>query len=239
MQAPAPAIIIKRALLVIALLVALLYGFGFIKKKQRVSELVNESQTLATDSSFFHQFYPEDARKTLIRAIGLIAAANELGMTPGTFIDRTLGIEKEFLSSTLERDEDPRQILIRKTLASNYDNFRKLGYTADFHTLAEMREGKLPAIPSGPMAGRMAEVGTIIDPALSPGLEKVVANLRIRPPGEEGTPPNDVEIAAAKQLAEELTYAGIIETTSRDRIIRQIALPRPEVPAADGASPEN
>lgn len=239
MQAPDPATIIKRAILVIALLVALLYGFGFIKKRQRLNALVSESQTLATDSSFFHQFYQDDARKTLIRAIGLIAAANELGMTPATFIDRTLGFEKEFLTSTVERDEDPRQILIRKTLASNYDNFRKLGYTADFHTLAEMREGKLPAIPSGPMTGRMAVVEPIIDPALSPGLEKVVANLQIRPPAEDGEQRSDVEIATAKQLVDELTYAGIIEATARDRIIGEITSPKPEKPADDAATSEN
>jgi len=238
MQLPDPASIVKRAILVIVLLVALLYGFGFIKKKQRINALVTESQILATDSSFFHQFYPEDARKTLISAIGLIAAANELGMTPATFIDRTLGYEKEFLSSTVNRDETPRQQLIRKTLASNYDNFRKMGYTADFHTLTEMREGRMPAIPSGPMAGRMADVGTIIDPALSPGLDKVVANLRIRPPSEDETQPSDVEIAAAKQLAEELTNAGVIETTARDRIFKEITLTQSGLPDEGDASEE-
>jgi hypothetical protein len=239
MQAPAPATIVKRAILVIALLVSILYGFGFIKKKQRLNALITESQTLATDSSFFHQFYQEDARKTLVRAVGLIAAANELGMTPATFIDRTLGYEKEFLTSTVDRDEDPRQILIRKTLASNYDNFRKLGYTADFHTLAQMSEGKLPAIPSGPMAGSMAVVVPIIDPALLPGLEKVVANLQIRPPAEDGEQRSDVEIAASKKLVEELTYAGIIETKARDRIIGEITSTKPEKPADDAATSEN
>lgn len=228
MNAPNPATIITRAVLILGVIIALLYGSGYLKKKQRINALVKESQALASDSSFFHQFYPEDSRKTLVRAIGLIAEANEFGIPPNAFIDRTLGIEKPFFNNDREKEEEPRQKLIRRTLASNYDNFRKLGYDANPQTLAAMREGKLPTIPSGPMANSKAEVGTIIDPALSPGLEKIVANLQIRPPSEEKARPSDVEIAAAKRLANDLAISGVIESTVRDRLIRDLSVPEPE-----------
>lgn len=228
MNLPSPATLVTRFALILGLIIALLYGYGYLKKKQRISALVTEAQTLATDSSFFHQFYPEDSRKTLVRSIGLIAAANELGMPPSSFIDRILGLEKSVFDSDEETEIDPRQKLIRRTLASNYDNFRKLGYVANPQTLADLREGRLPAIPSGPMARSKAEVGTIIDPALSPGLEKIVANLQIRPPREENAPPSDVEIAAAKRLANDLAGAGVIESAVRDRLIRDLTPPAKE-----------
>jgi hypothetical protein len=227
MHAPSPATIAVRAVVIIGVIIALLFGFGFIKKKQRLGDLVRESRTLASDSSFFQQFYQDDARKTLVRAIGLIAAANELGMPPDIFIDRTLGFEAEFFDSGREREESPRQLLVRRTLAANYDHFLKLGYQADFRTLADMREGVLPPIMAGPSAGKTPVITTIIDPALAPGLEKVVANYQIRPPLAEGenSGPDEVETAVAKQLANDLAHAGVIEPAARDRIQQELSKP--------------
>ena len=71
-----------------------------------------------------------------------------------------------------------------------------------------------------------AQVRTIIDAALSPGLDRVVANLEIRPPRKPGSAMNDVEIAAAKQLAKVLSDAGVIETAAADRIIESLT-PKP------------
>jgi hypothetical protein len=181
-------------------------------------------QSITSDSSFFQQFYPEAARKSLVRAIGLIAEGKTLGMSPDTAIDRGLGIKEKFFENELEDYEIPvREKIIRTTLRSNYENFLKLGYMPDFHTIASMKEGELPPIPAGPHSGRRAEIGSLIDPSLSPGLEKVIANLEIRPPNPDGHKPTVIEIAAAKQLARDLSDARIIEESVRDKILEGLS----------------
>ena len=86
-----------------------------------------------------------------------------------------------------------------------------------------MREGKLPFIPDGPLAGKTPMIATLIDPAISPGIDKVIANLEIRPPQTEIHAPTDIEIAAAKQLTRDLADAKIIEEPVRDKIIAKLS----------------
>ena len=224
MEAPSPRYILTRAAFIIAAMVAVLFVWGFIKKKQRQSAISAELQSIASDSSFFQQFYPEAARKSLVRAIGLIAEAKTLGMSPDAAIDRGLGIKEKFFENELEEYDTPvREKIIRTNLRSNYENFLKLGYQPDFHTIAAMKEGELPPIPSGPHSGRKAEIGNLIDPAIFPGLEKVIANLEIRPPSPDGHKPTVIEIAAAKQLARDLSDARIIEEPVRDKILEGLS----------------
>jgi hypothetical protein len=228
MQAPSPRYILTRAAFVIALLVALLFAYGFIKKRQRLAAITAGLQSLTSDSSFFQQFYAEDARKSLVRAIGLIAEANQLGMPPDKAIDRGLGIKPKFFENDAAENEAPvREKIIRNCLRGNYENFLKLGYSADFHTLDAMRRGELPPIPAGPHSGRKPEIANLIQPALSPGMEKVVANLEIRPPAEDGGKATDIGIAAAKQLARDLADAWIIEESVRERILEGLSKPAP------------
>jgi hypothetical protein len=224
MEAPSPRYILTRAAFIIAAMVAVLFVWGFIKKKQRQSAITAELQSITSDSSFFQQFYPEAARKSLVRAIGLIAEANTLGLTPDTAIDRGLGIKEKFFENELEEYDIPvREKIIRTSLRSNYENFLKLGFKADFQTIAAMKEGELPAIPSGPQAGRKPEIANLIDPAISQGMEKVIANLEIRPPNPDNHKPTVIEIASAKQLARDLSDARIIEESVRDRILEGLS----------------
>ncbi len=228
MEAPSPRYILTRAAAIIALIVAGLFALGFVKKKQRQAAIARELQSITSDSSFFQQFYPEDARKSLIRAIGLIAEADSLGVPPDQAIDRGLGIKTKFL--TTDSDEDPppvRETIIRSTLRSNYENFLKLGYTPDFHTLQSMKQGELPGIPTGPHAGRKPEIHNLIPSEVSPGMEKVIANLEIRPPQADAQKPTDIQTAAAKRLARDLADAGIIEEAVRDRIVAGLSQPAP------------
>ncbi len=228
MEAPSPRYIISRAAFLVALLVVVLYGYSFIKKHQRKSAIFSELQSITSDSSFFQQFYAEDARKSLARAIGLIADATTLGVEPNTTIDRGLGIKPKFFENEYDQfDTPPREEIIRTCLRGNYENFLKLGYTADFHTLDTLKSGIFPPIPSGPQKGRKPEIANLIPPALSPGLEKVIANLEIRPPQTEAHRPTDIEIASAKQLARDLASAQIIEDTVRDRIVASLGTPAP------------
>lgn len=224
MEAPSPRYILTRAAFLIGAVVAVLFVWGFIKKKQRQGAITAELQSITSDSSFFQQFYPEDARKSLVRAIGLIAEANTLGLSPDTAIDRGLGIKEKFFENELEEYEIPaREKIIRTSLRSNYENFLKLGFKADFQTIATMKAGELPAIPAGPQAGRKPEIANLIDPAISPGMEKVIANLEIRPPNPDNHKPTVIEIASAKQLARDLADARIIEEAVRDRILEGLS----------------
>lgn len=228
MEAPSPRYIITRALFLLATVVVVLSCLSFYKKKQRQSAILADLKSLSSDSSYFQQFYAEDAQKSLIRAVALIAEANELGIPPESSIDRALGIEtKTFFSEEKPAEPTYRQQIVRTNLRANYENFLKLGYTADFHTLATMKEGALPAIPSGPEAGKKPVVGTFISATLSPGIEKVIANLEIRPPQADSRTLTDLEIASAKQLAYSLSDAKLIEEPIRDKIITALSKPVP------------
>ncbi len=210
--------ILSRTIMVILLVVLGLYGYGYVKKLQRQSSIVSELKSLSSESSFFRQFSYADAKKSLVRATGLIAEAKKLGLEPATTIDRSLGIEKKYFASDDDREPNSRDQLIRSTLRANYENFRKLGYTPDFHTLESFAAGDLPPIPSGSHKGGRAEVGTIISSALSPGLETVLANLEIRPVRDRSIPMTDVEAAIARKLADDLKSAGVIEAEALKRI---------------------
>jgi hypothetical protein len=228
MEAPSPRYILTRAAALITLLVVVLFAFSYVKKYQRRNAIVADLQSITSDSSFFQQFYEADARKSLIRAIGLIAEANTLGMSPDKAIDRGMGIEAKFFENEMEEYDIPaREKIIRASLRGNYENFLKLGYQADFHTIAAMKNGELPPLPSGPQMGRKAEIGHLISPTISPGMEKVIANLEIRPPLSEDEKPTVIQIAAAKQLARDLSDARIIEEPIRDQIIAELSKTAP------------
>lgn len=220
MEAPSPSYILTRAVFFVALLVAVVCGYSFVKKKQREAAITAELESITSDSSFFQQFYAEDARKSLVRAIGLIAEANALGIPPDVTITRGMGIKPVFFANDAKHEEPPpRQKIIRTCLRANYENFLKLGYQPDFHTLAAMKNGELPPIPAGPQFGQKPVIANLISPAISPGMEKVIANLELRPPQTEPQPPTAIEIAAAKQLAYDLSEARLIEEPTRDRIL--------------------
>lgn len=227
MEAPSPSYIITRALFVIGIIVALLTGWSYVKKKQRQKAIFIELQSITSDSSFFQQFYEEDARKALARAIGLIAEASVLGATPDTTIDRGMGLKEKFFEGGPDLDDEPIRIrIIRAALRGNYENFLKLGYTPDFHTISALKSGDLPPIPSGPHAGRKPQIHTLISKEISPGMEKVIANLEIRPPQTEERQLTAIEVAAAKQLARDLSDARIIEEGVRDRILEGLDGPK-------------
>ena len=221
--------ILTRALTAVVLIIGILYGVGMFKKKQRNDAIIVELKSVCSDSSFFRQFHAEDARKALVRGVGLIAEAKQLGIDPDKVIDSGLGIKDKYFAMDEDEEVAPiRESIIRSSLRSNYENFLKLGYTSDFHTLKGMKSGELPPVRTGPSAGSRADIGTIIDPKLSPGLDRVIANLEIRPPKKPGTPMNDVEISTAKKLAQNLYEAGVIEKLSADRIIESLTPKLPE-----------
>nr|MCU0780433.1 hypothetical protein [Akkermansiaceae bacterium] len=91
--------------------------------------------------------------------------------------------------------------------------------------------GVLPPIPSGPHRGQRPELVMLIPPELSPGIDRVMANLEIRPPRDGVAPRTDTEIALARQLAHDLAMAGVIEDAALERILAGLA---EAAPAPDG-----
>ncbi len=216
-------LIITRTIFVIVLIVAGLYALSYFKKKGRQDDIVEELKSLSSESSFFGQFTGVEARRTMVRAVGLIAEANNLGLAPEETIERGLGLEKATFEMDSKDDKaTERQKLIRKTLRLNYENFRKLGYKADFQTLESMRMGELPTIQDGARAGKKAVVGVVIDERLSPGMDCVLANLEIRPAEEVRGVTTDVEIAAARALVVDLATANVIDRVAEQRILKDL-----------------
>ena len=226
-----PRVILVRAVYLILAIVVALYGLSVFKKIQRRGEVVTQLRAIASESSYFHQFYAEDARKALVRAVGLLAEAKALGLEPSATLDRALGLEKGMLDEKDPKESaDPKVLLVFDSLHANFVNLEKLGYGTDLQTVRALKSGELPPLPAGPHAGRRAEILPVIDPALSPGLEKVLANLSIRPPGRGDAPRSDVETAAAKQLAGRLAAAGVIEHDVSERIAEALTAPDNEEP---------
>lgn len=226
MEFPGLRYIFTRAIFLILAVIAGIHGLDFAKKLQRRATVTRELKALTSDSSFFQQFYAEDARKSLVRAVGLVAEATTLGVSADDAINRGLGIKTEFFKNEYEEEEPPvREKIIRTCLRSNFDNILKLGYPLDKATVASMKSGELPPIPAGPQQGTLPHIVNLIPPTLSPGMEKVIANWEIRPPRGEDVKPTDVEIAAAKELAKDLALAGIIEESVSQHILNGLGKP--------------
>ncbi len=219
--------IILRAVTLVILLVALFFGYQHYVKKQRKAVVVAELSHICGESAFYRQFTAADAHKTLLRAIGLIAEAESLGMGVDEAIKGGLGIETGWFAEAPKPEDLPiRQLIVRDSLRANYDNFIKLGYTPVFDVFDPMKDGDLVPIPDGPFSGRKPVVRTLIPEQASPGIEKVIANLELAPPGTDEAPMTDLQIAAAKQLARDLTHARLIEESVAERITAYLTPPQ-------------
>ena len=174
------------------------------------------------DSVDYHQFYAADANRTLLRAMHLIHQAEQRGQDPSEFLNKVLGVPGD---SWFERSENVRSLpsrtesLADETLRANYEHCRKLGLLDNADALDDLADGELPVICTGPATGQRVVISTVIDPELSPGIEKVLANLEITPPKEPSLNLGDVEIAAARRLARDLQNAGVIEQQALKRIL--------------------
>lgn len=228
MEQPNIRIILVRSAYLVGGLIVFLYVFGLYKKWNRQSDVIAALRQVTGDSSYFHQFSEDEARKTLIRALGLVAEAATLGIEPDKAIDKALGLGGEWFKNELAEDDTPQNLrIIRSSLRANYDNLLKLGFKPDYATFSALKNGDLPGIPSGSFAGRKPEIRTLIPAEISPGIEKVIANLQIVPPDSSSTKLSDIQIAAAKQLAKDLYYAQLIEEKTSIRIEKALSEPEP------------
>lgn len=206
-----------RQLLMGAILLALaLVGYKFYKRHSDKNELIASMRTDVSEASFYRSLSEEEAKRTFLRGIARIERATKLGMEPEAFFDRVFD-RKEKKSSGYDDDAGypVREKLVRVTLLRGYQHARQLGL---LEFLRDLESGEIPPIHPKPV------IGTIIDPALSPGLEKAVPNLELR--ANRDTPNrelSDLEIAAARELIRDLADAKLIVEETAKRLLEHYA----------------
>lgn len=223
---PRVAEILRHAAVVALLALLAIAGLKVHRHFRDRAELAAELRSLAGEGSFYRQFYPADAERALLRAMAVLREGELDGMAPDELLDRCLGL-------TTKRGETPDEPtadeqLVRSTFLNNYENCRKLGILRPRDAAQRLREGELPPIETGPARGSTPRVVRIIEPALAPGLDKVVANLEIRPP-DSAPAAGEVERNAARKLANSLGEAGVIDTAAVNRILKAL---EPKAPTA-------
>lgn len=216
---PRVAEILRHAAVLALLGVLAIVGLKVHRHFRDRAHLAAELRALAAEGAFYRQFYPADADRALLRAMAVLREGELDGLAPDELIDRSLGLE----SKGGDGDDDPTadEQLVGSTFLNNYENCRKLGLFHDSDAASRLREGELPAITSGPASGSLPKIVRIIDPALAPGLDKVLANLEIRPP-DSAPAQGDVERNAARRLARALGNANVIDAAAVTRILQAL-----------------
>jgi len=231
MHAPSINDILRYAVLLIIIVVVALFATSFLRKRREHKALVDEMRSVVSESSYYRQFYAADARRTLLRAMHLLHQAEQRGKDPSRFLNEVLGVAGDsWLDRTDERpySRSRAEGLADSTLRANYEHCRKLGLLDDADALEALAKGELPNISIGPAAGKRLTVYPIIAPELSPGIDKVLANLELGPPRDASQPLGDVEIAAARKLARDLEQADIIDAEALRRILSRYDEMRPK-----------
>lgn len=208
---PRVASVLKLAVFAVLALVAYSFGSKHYKKSQRKAALVDEMRTLVSEASFYRSLSEDGARAVLLKGIARIEEARTLGIEPSAYFDLVFKREKDDPTDEFE-DYPAREQLARETLLRAHQHALQLKLLETPEARLEMAEGKMPDVSPKP------EIACTIDPAISPGLEKVVPNLEFVPAGKKKEAPTDLEIAAARNLAADLYSAQIIDREAEKRI---------------------
>lgn len=199
----------------IVLFFAFIYGSKHYKKFARKEALVQEMRVAISDASFYRSLEPKDAHATFLKAIAMVDEANTLGMVPTAYFDLVFKRDDDLKTQLGDDYEDypARERLVRETLLRGYQHALQFSLLDEPGKRALLARGELPEGDPEPM------IANIIDPAVSPGMEKIVPNLELRPAKAAGAAPTDLEVAAAKELASELSAANVIEYEAEKRIV--------------------
>jgi hypothetical protein len=227
-----PFSIVTRVVLLLAILLGGLKLMTLWNQKRHIDSLIADMRVMASEASYFNQFDADEATRTLVRLTGLMWRAEAAGLPPAQVLDRLFGTEPGMFESTRNEPEPPRQRLIRENLAHNRDALRKLGYPAGRETFDSLDEGILPILREGPFAGGRPVVHRVIDPAHSPGLDRLLVNFEIRPPGDSA-PQDDLAITRARRLVRELGNAGLLDHDAVERIIKALEQTPADAPPSD------
>ena len=200
--------------------VALVLG-GFILKhiklQKKIDKLTAEMRVLVSDTSFYRSPTVESAHSTLFKGIAMIEDAKKLGLDPINYFDTVFGHDQKGHKVGLDDEfsEFPaREKLARETLLRAYQQAEHFKFLDSPDYIESLRAGEMPPVVPKPT------VACIIDPSLSPGMEKIVANLELRSAARTPGPPNDLEVAAAKNLSSDLYSSHVIESDADSRIAR-------------------
>ncbi|MEM1082549.1 MAG: hypothetical protein AAGI48_00370 [Verrucomicrobiota bacterium] len=217
--------ILRYVVLLVVLLVVTMFGLKHYNRYEERKEIVAALQGATSDSSFYRQFEAEDAKKTLLECIALIHRAGELGVTPTQLFDRVYQRKGSDDFGGYSAPEYPvKEKLVRDALTAAYQACERLEIL-DPTSIRDLREGRMPShVTDTPV------ILPLIDPELSPGIEKIIPNLEIFPGNKAGKNRelSSIEISAARRLARDLASAGLIEKTVSQRIIDHYTTPKKE-----------
>ena len=210
---PRVATLLKWAIFGMFAIFAFGYGSKAYKKHARKDVLVAELRTAVSEASFYRSISEESARSVLLGSVAKIEEAKTLGLEPSAYFDRVFKRDDGKKTDGDEFADYPaREKLARETLLRAHQHAVELGLLATPDARKEMAAGKMPEVESKPV------IACIIEPSISPGLEKVVPNLELRSGKAKTGPPTDIEIAAARNLAGDLYSAQIIDKEAEARI---------------------
>jgi len=196
---------LKLAAFIFFALFAFAFGTKHYKRWARQDELATEMRSLVSDASFYRSPTAETAHGALFRGIAMIDEAKSLGLEPSAYFDRVFNRETDKKRVDDEFEEYPaREKLARETLLRAYQHAAHFALLENPEDREILASGRMPDVVPKPV------VGCIIDPALSPGIEKIVPNLALKAAGPAATP-TDLDIAAAKNLASDLYSARVID----------------------------
>lgn len=184
------------------------------KRYNRKEALATEMRTLVSDPSFYRCPTTANAHTVLLRGIAVIDRAKALEMEPSAFFDKVFRRDKKSAKPINDEFEEypTREKLARDTMLRAYQHAEQMGLLARLEYRDFLDKGLMPDVVPLP------KIACIIDPTLSPGMEKIVPNLELRLPGPPTAVPSDLEIAAAKSLASDLYSARVIEHDAEARI---------------------
>ncbi len=212
---PRVASILKFALLALVTVVLGGYVMKHVRLKKKIDKLAAEMRTLVSDTSFYKAPTVDAAQSTLFKGIALMYDAKALGLEPSDYMNEVFPHEKkDKVGMDDEFEEHPaREKLARDTYQRGYQMAQQFNLLDSPEKVQALRDGRMPDVKPKPV------VACIIDPTLSPGMEKIVPNLDLRPAGTKlDAPPTDMEVAAAKGLCSDLYSARVIESDADSRI---------------------
>lgn len=212
---PRVATTLKIAFFTIVVLFLGSFIMKHVNRSKKTAKLAAEMRTLVSDTSFYKSPTVETAHAALFKGIALMADAKKIGLEPNAYFDEVFKREKkDKVGLDDEFEEYPaREKLARDTYQRAYQMAEHFGMLDSPEKIEELREGKMPeGVSPKPV------IANVIDPALSPGMEKIVPNLDLRAAGQKAGPPTDMEVAAARNLSSDLYAARVIESDADNRI---------------------
>ncbi len=212
---PRLADILRHTLVALILLTLALVGFKQYQRYSGKQRLIAGMRTDISDASFYRSLSAEEARRTFLRSIARIERASKLGLEPPVFFDIVFDRkDRNKLALGDDTGYPTREKLVRTSLQRAHQHARQLGLLDRSEHLYDLEAGEIPPIEPKPV------IGTLIDPALSSGLEKVIPNLELRaaPKGPDYKP-TDLETAAARELIRDLSDANLIEPAAAKRLL--------------------